>query len=102
MWVERNRKLAPNGKQYGLAPLHKAIALTKIMVGRSKGYFDIWEADHTQDEDCGFNQTLGKVRDYPRKPTLKHLPPTKTTATRRDQSAPILVACSSHRSKPSV
>ena len=47
------------------------IALQKLMVGRAKEHFDLWEAEHKQDADCGFSKMLDKVRDYSRKAKLE-------------------------------
>ena len=63
-WTESNRKLESHGSQFGLAPLYKVIALKKLMVGRAKEHFDLWEAEHKQDADCGFAKILDKIRDY--------------------------------------
>ena len=70
-WADCNRKLEAHGNQFGLAPLYKVIALKKLMVGRAKEHFDIWEAEHKQDADCGFARILDKVRDYSRKAKLE-------------------------------
>ena len=43
-WAECNIKLESHGNQFGLAPLYKVIALKKLMVGRAKEHFDLWEA----------------------------------------------------------
>ena len=52
-------------------PLYKVIALKKMMVGRPKGHFDLWEAQHKQAADCGFATILDKVRGYSRKAKLE-------------------------------
>ena len=70
-WSESNRKLESHGSQFGLAPLYKVIALKKLMVGRAKEHFDLWEAEHKQEPDCGFAKILDKVRDYSRKAKLE-------------------------------
>ena len=69
--TESNRKLEPHGSQFVLAPLYKVIALQKLMVGRAKEHFDLWETEHKQDADCGFAKNLDKVRDYSRKAKLE-------------------------------
>ena len=40
------------------------------MVGRATEHFDLWEAEHKQDADCGFAKVLDQVRDYSRKAKL--------------------------------
>ena len=51
MWTERNITLESDGKQYGLAPLYKLIALTTHMVGRASEHFYIWGAIYSHEED---------------------------------------------------
>ena len=41
------------------------------MVRRAKGQFDIWEAEHKHESDCGFVKLLDKVREYSRKAELE-------------------------------
>ena len=59
-WIERIRKLESHGQEYALAPLYKVIALKKIMIGKAKEYFDIWEADHKEE---GGDRGFGKILD---------------------------------------
>ena len=70
-WTESNRKLESHGNQFGLALLYKVIALKKLMVGRAKEHFDLWEADHKHEADCGFSKMLDKVRECSRKAKLE-------------------------------
>ena len=65
------QKAIAHGPQFGLAPLYKVIALKKLMVGRAKEHFDLWEAEHKQEPDCGFARILDKVRDFSRKARLE-------------------------------
>ena len=70
MWTEWTRKLESHGNKFGLEPLYKVIALKKLTVGRAKEHFDIWEAEHKHESDCGFIKCLDKVREYSRKAKL--------------------------------
>ena len=69
--IERNRKLDSHGTQYGMSNLYKLIALKKFMVGRAKEYFDIWEAGHKHEDDCGHSKILDKGEYWSKKATLE-------------------------------
>lgn len=71
-WVEKVRRHEAHGSKYALPPLCKVTALRKLMVGKSKEHFEMWEADHRDDDGGGYQEVLGKVRDYARRRKLDH------------------------------
>ena len=50
-WVARVRRLEAHGARYALPALYKVTALRKLVVGRSKDNFELWEAEHRDDDD---------------------------------------------------
>ena len=57
-------KLDSHGSDYRLAPMYKVIAFNKLLVGRAKEHFDLWEAEHKHESDCGITTILCKIRYY--------------------------------------
>ena len=45
MWQDKMRRLEAHGEEVKFAPVLKISALRTLMIGKSKGYFDLWEAD---------------------------------------------------------
>ena len=70
-WIERHRTLGSHGPPYGLAPLYKVIALNKLMVGRAKEYFHLWQSGHKPDHDAGYSNILETLRERPIEAKLK-------------------------------
>ena len=65
MWQNKMRRLEAHGDEFKLAPVFKINALRTLMIGKSKDYFDLWEADkdHT-DPSRSYEELLAKVKDY--------------------------------------
>ena len=68
MWQDKMRRLEAHGDEFKLAPVFKINALRTLMIGKSKEYFDLWEADkdHT-DPSKSYEELLTKVKDYSRR-----------------------------------
>ena len=71
MWQDKIRRLEAHGEEFKLAPVFKINALRTLMIGKSKEYFDLWEADkdHT-DPTKSYEELLAKVKDYSRRNKL--------------------------------
>ena len=55
-----------------MLPLYKVTALRLLMTGKAKDTYEMWESEHTVDEDSGYQEILDKVRDYARSLKLDH------------------------------
>ena len=42
------------------------------MVGKAREHFEIWEAEHREDDDGGYQLILDKIKDYARRKKLDH------------------------------
>ncbi len=61
------RRLEAHGEEFKLAPMFKINALRTMMIGMSKEYFDLWEADKDHTEPSkSYEELLAKVKDYSR------------------------------------
>ena len=45
MWQDKMRWLAAQGDEFQFAPVFKTHAFRTLMIGRSKVYFVLWDAD---------------------------------------------------------
>ncbi len=68
MWQDKLRRLEAHRDEFKLAPVFRINALRTLMIGKSKGCFDLWEADkdHT-DPSKSYEELLTNVKDHSRK-----------------------------------
>ena len=70
-WQDKMRRLEAHGDEYKLPPMYKINALRMLMIGKSKEYFDLWEADRDpSDVTKSYEELLNKIKDYARKKKL--------------------------------
>ncbi len=71
MWQDKMRRLEAHGEVFKLAPVFKINALRSLMIGKSKEYFALWEADKDHsDPSKSYEELSAKLKDYSRRKTL--------------------------------
>ena len=61
LWEERCNRLARHGPDYEMANIFKKVALKKILVGKARENYELWEA-----ERLSFDELLKKVKEHAR------------------------------------
>ena len=61
LWEERCNRLARHGPDYEMANIFKKVVLKKILVGKTRENFELWEA-----ERLSFDERLKKVKEHAR------------------------------------
>ena len=61
LWEERCNRLARHGPDYEMANIFKKVVLKKILVGRTKENYELWEAERRS-----FDELLKKVKEHAR------------------------------------
>ncbi len=65
MWQDKVRRLEAHETEFKLAHVFKINALRTLMIGKSKKYFDLWEADKDRtDASKTYEELLVKVKEY--------------------------------------
>ena len=63
-WLDQLRRLEAHGDEYKLPPVHEINALKILLTGRSREYFDMWEADGDPlDSTKKYDGLLNRVKD---------------------------------------
>ena len=57
LWEEKSNRLARHGEAYRLPEAYKKVALKKILIGKTKENFELWQA-----ERMPFEELLRKVK----------------------------------------
>jgi len=70
LWEERINRLEAHGDEYKLSSLYKVTALRQLMVGKAIDHFEIWQASIKPENDQGFRELIGKVKDFARRKRL--------------------------------
>jgi hypothetical protein len=72
MWQDKMRRLEAHGEEYKLASACTINALRMRMIGKAKGYFDLWEADRDPtDAAKTYEDLLNRVKDDSRRRELE-------------------------------
>ena len=61
LWEEKMNRLARHGEEYQLSEAFKKVALEKILVGKLRDNFELWQADKLP-----FEELLKKVKEHAR------------------------------------
>ena len=61
LWEEMMNRLARHGEEYQLSEAFKKVALEKILVGKLRDNFELWQADKLP-----FEELLKKVKEHAR------------------------------------
>ena len=61
LWEERCNSPARHGPDYEMANIFKKVALKKILVGKARENYELWEADR-----LSFDELLKKVEEHAR------------------------------------
>ena len=61
LWEEKSSRLARHGADYVLPAAYKKVALKKILIGKSKETFELWET-----EKLPFHELLKRTKDIAR------------------------------------
>ena len=64
-WQEKSDRLARHGDEYKLPEAYQKVALKKILVGKTRENYELWESERDSYED-----TLRTVKEYARSKTL--------------------------------